>query len=475
MTRRPLRALLAGVALALTSAMAVPSAHAATPPVAVPADGRAYFGVHLDSGTDTPAAYAQRSGLKPAVFGRFAHFPMTSGGKAELAPFVDDLAARGGALLLTLEPQGLASVTDAAAADLATTLGGYNARGVDVFLRFAHEMNGSWYSWGQQPAAYKAAFRTVAAQVRASAPRTAMLWAPNYGGGYPFTGGTYAAKAGTADFAALDTDSNGVLNMADDPYTPYYPGDDIVDWVGLTAYHFGNAWPWGENEVPEAGKFGQLLTGTYTGNGLYENQSAVPDFYASFAVAKAKPMAVAETSAFFNESPPRPGDTAYAIKSAWLEQVYATSTRDRFPLVKLVNWFEIRKYEGEAQGVVDWRLTFDPALRDLLTRTVTNERNLFAGPPAPPPPAVAPGAVTGLTGSSAGARVTLSWSPPAAAPGATVTEYQACSPSRCQVLPASARTATFDSQPRKTSVTFAVRAYNGTLAGPETLVTVRIK
>src|SRR5438309_5227705 len=55
---------------------------------------------------------------------------------------------------------------------------------------------------------------------------TAMVWAPHYGGGYPFTGGRYVAVRGTPDFKALDANSDGVLTMADDPYATYYPGDD---------------------------------------------------------------------------------------------------------------------------------------------------------------------------------------------------------------------------------------------------------
>lgn len=27
--------------------------------------------------------------------------------------------------------------------------------------------------------------------------------------------------------------------MSDDPYTPFYPGDQWVDWVGMNQYHMG--------------------------------------------------------------------------------------------------------------------------------------------------------------------------------------------------------------------------------------------
>jgi hypothetical protein len=25
----------------------------------------------------------------------------------------------------------------------------------------------------------------------------------------------------------------------DDPYTPYWPGDEWVDWIGMSLFHFG--------------------------------------------------------------------------------------------------------------------------------------------------------------------------------------------------------------------------------------------
>ena len=54
-------------------------------------------------------------------------------------------------------------MTDAALTELRGTLTRINDSGVPVIVRFAHEMNGSWYPWGQQPTEYVAAFRRVAA------------------------------------------------------------------------------------------------------------------------------------------------------------------------------------------------------------------------------------------------------------------------------------------------------------------------
>lgn len=76
--------------------------------------------------------------------------------------------------------------------------------GTPVFLRFGGEMNGNWTSWGRDPAAYRRAFRLVHTVVNRYATNVALVWAP---GAVP----TYN----------LDL---------------YYPGDDVVDWVGISLY-----------------------------------------------------------------------------------------------------------------------------------------------------------------------------------------------------------------------------------------------
>ncbi|MGO8672552.1 MAG: glycoside hydrolase family 26 protein [Capsulimonadaceae bacterium] len=73
-----------------------------------------------------------------------------------------------------------------------------------VFLRFGGEMNGFWTSWGRNPAAYKRAFRIVHDVMARHAANVVMVWAPN---AIPVTN--------------LDQ---------------YYPGDDVVDWVGISLY-----------------------------------------------------------------------------------------------------------------------------------------------------------------------------------------------------------------------------------------------
>lgn len=74
-----------------------------------------------------------------------------------------------------------------------------------VFLRFANEMNDTGNAWHLEgPEKYKEKFKIVANVIHEEAPKVAMVWAPN---NFPFT----------------------KIDM-------YYPGDEYVDWVGLSIY-----------------------------------------------------------------------------------------------------------------------------------------------------------------------------------------------------------------------------------------------
>ena len=301
--------------------------------------------------------YSSRLGNAPAVYVLFAKFPLTQDALGYVYYIAELIKAQNGALMLTLEPNdGLSSVTTDSANALAGQLQGVNANGVPIYLRFAHEMNGSWYAWSQDPAEYIRAFREVAAAVHAQASETVMVWAPNYGGGYPFHGGLYQAAQGSEAYALLDTNNDGTLTMQDDPYAPYYPGDDAVDWAGMSLYHWGTVHPWGENERPEADKFTAQLTGVYNGTG--GNDSDLPDFYGEYADGRGKPLSITETAAFY--APDVDGDAELELKRDWWQQVLAEDLSDRFPQLKVINWFEWRKVEAEVGSEVDWTVTQDP-------------------------------------------------------------------------------------------------------------------
>ena len=96
-----------------------------------------------------------------------------------------------------------------------------------ILLRFAPEMNGNWFVYGQQPSRFRELWRRVITAVRAAAPQTGIIFAPNFGDGYPYT--TIATS--NPEFRELDTNRDGVVNNRDDPYSPYYPGISINEFI----------------------------------------------------------------------------------------------------------------------------------------------------------------------------------------------------------------------------------------------------
>jgi hypothetical protein len=99
-----------------------------------------------------------------------------------------------------------------------------------VMLRFAHEMNGTWYPWGSvagnSPADYIQAWRHVVTLFReAGATNVLWVWSPNILRG------------------AVST-----------PLRAYYPGDEWVDLVGVTGYGVRESSP----EVTYAKTFAQI-------------------------------------------------------------------------------------------------------------------------------------------------------------------------------------------------------------------------
>jgi beta-mannanase len=110
-------------------------------------------------------------------------------------------------------------------------------------------MNGSWFPYGQDPIKFIASWKRVVDYVRKALGESnrsnfAFIWGPNSGNGYPYVlpppdgfSPDASTTEGKARIAALDTNGNGELDRLDDPYQPYYPGDDYVDWVGISIYH----------------------------------------------------------------------------------------------------------------------------------------------------------------------------------------------------------------------------------------------
>jgi len=87
--------------------------------------------------------------------------------------------------------------------------------GKPVMVRFAHEMNGNWYPWGNGASAraYKQAWRHVVSIFRREGANNAQwVWSPYASAQYSFVG--------------------------------RFPGKHWVDWLGLDGFNWGGSRPW---------------------------------------------------------------------------------------------------------------------------------------------------------------------------------------------------------------------------------------
>ncbi|MDD2236198.1 MAG: glycosyl hydrolase [Kiritimatiellae bacterium] len=150
--------------------------------------------------------------------------------------------------------------------------------GGPVFLRFAHEANGTWYPWAPgysdsdcvTTQTYIEGWRNVADLFHSNAPNVAMVWAA--------TQGTSGPDSPMRDYAAV------------------YPGDDWVDWVGISVYngdYYGNKDPVMDDQLAKAIEYG-----------YYEEIPTAQNFYYTFSDpdntnGHRKPMMIAETASLF--------------------------------------------------------------------------------------------------------------------------------------------------------------------------------
>ena len=184
-----------------------------------------------------------------------------------------------------------------------------------------------------------------------------MMWTPNIGFAYPFAD---AIPRNTPDFNEMDTNGDGVITNRDDPYQPYYPGDQYVDWVGLSTY-------WYTYEMNGYQPLSPYFQDTLRGQGPILNQIAPPspNFYEIYANSKKKPMAIAETGSPVtyndaNSNQPPSIDQELNMKREWWRQIWSKEVHENFPLVKLILNFEEAKFENGR--FKDWRVTWNATI-----------------------------------------------------------------------------------------------------------------
>jgi hypothetical protein len=175
----------------------------------------------------------------------------------------------------------------------------------EVVLRFGFEMNGDWFPWGQKPEAFKAAWRRVRAIFdKAQATNVRWMFSPNilYGDQTPATG-----------------------------IEAYYPGDDMVDLLGIDGYNFGDHHDQWHHWQSFREVFGSTIDAL---------------------VRHPKPLMLSEV-----------GCADDARKAAWLSNFLAEVSADR-RLAGFV-WFNLDK---RREGEPDWRLQSDAESLEVFKR-----------------------------------------------------------------------------------------------------------
>ena len=378
---RPGRVRASVVAVLIATATAVlgtPSTALAD--VSVPDPRTAWFGPELDWPNDTPAAYDRRLGADASLFATSVIYPLTP----ESVDLLEDLSAKSAAAravgVVNVEPADMAGLTGPDAVVLAAAVARVTEQHDSyLLLRYAPEMNGSWKPWGRRPVTYVRTFRALAEAVHERTEAAAMVWAPTYGAGYPYAEPINSRAVGDEIVAAeldrrnvpyLDTTGDGEVTIADDPYGPYYPGDEYADWVGLTILRFGLRPGLDTNTRPKPGELSARLDEEFGYGDGRRRQS----FYDRFSRSPRQPFLL-ETGAVYN--PQRDGPSEMAVKTAWLRQVVdQVETR---PLFRAVQWLEQERLEDEVEGTVRWQLTGDPALAGA-SRTILERSGVVLRP-----------------------------------------------------------------------------------------------
>ena len=145
--------------------------------------GQIYLGAWYDRLMgDTPASMNARLAYKPLSFFQMDINITKTLQSAEIDSFVAAVQNTSSTafLYLTIYPyEGLDVVSDSALAQLVQKIKAIVSTGQKVMIRYASEMNGSWFVYGQSPTALKASWKRVVGAIKNgtnNSTNVAYLW-----------------------------------------------------------------------------------------------------------------------------------------------------------------------------------------------------------------------------------------------------------------------------------------------------------
>jgi hypothetical protein len=137
-----------------------------------PPAGRRMMGFHLtwDGPTKQQPLDLKKTlvGRNPAIINAFLILDEDQPFRFETMKWHGEESARLGSIFqLTIECINPLTISDALLEKIAQHCADINSKGVPILLRYGHEMNGPWTSYGMQPHQYTTGFRNMANKIRA--------------------------------------------------------------------------------------------------------------------------------------------------------------------------------------------------------------------------------------------------------------------------------------------------------------------
>ncbi len=290
----------------LATSTAVPTSTPAPPKPLV-------LGAFIDQAPWSQASlnqYVSETGKAPSAMLWFQDWGDSNGGNLD-ANTLDAVSNQGIMPIISWEPQAPGQGVNQPDYALSTIINGQHdgyirgwahdaaVWGKPLYVRFAHEMNGTWYPWcpyvngnggGDQ---YIAAWRHIVDIFREEkATNVRWIWSPNT----EFQSYPYSAQ-----------------------FSSMYPGDAYVDWIGLSGYNWGG---------PSWASFTDIYASTY----------------AALTSMSSKQIILTEIGSV----------ESGGNKADWITSALLTEIPHTFPHIRAVIWFDAKRQ-------VDWRIDSSPS------------------------------------------------------------------------------------------------------------------
>ncbi len=186
-----------------------------------------------------------------------------------------------------------------------------------ILMRFGYEFNGDWFPWGGDPETFIAAWRRVHGVMQAAgAHKVEWVWSANF-------------------VSIPDTPENAAHH--------YFPGRDVVDWLGVDGYNFGDH----HDEWHQWDSFSEAFDRI-----LDDFEARFPDLpliITEFGCAPGESGAPGDAGASGESG--GAGMNGLSQRAAWIHDAYAQLQTRR--QVHAALWFNLDK---SREGEPNWRL-----------------------------------------------------------------------------------------------------------------------